>query len=68
MNDIVEACMSCGRRKERKVAYWFPLSESVLKFNVDGASRAKPGRVGIRGVLRNYKGEVLLMFSKNVGV
>lgn len=51
MNDIVEACMSCGRRKERKVAYWFPLSESVLKFNVDGASRAKPGRVGIRGVL-----------------
>lgn len=45
-----------------------PLSESVLKFNVDGASRAKPGRVGIRGVLRNYKGEVLLMFSKNVGV
>ena len=40
----------------------------VLKFNVDGALRGNLGPVGIGGVLRNCKGEVLIMFSKPVGV
>ena len=40
----------------------------VLKFNVDGATRGKPGLVGIGGVLRNHKGEVMYMFSKHVGI
>lgn len=40
----------------------------VLKFNVDGASRGKPGPMGIKCVLHNSKGEVLLMFSKHVGI
>ena len=40
----------------------------VLKLNVDGASRGKPGLARIGGVIRNSKGEVLLMFSKHVGV
>lgn len=35
---------------------------------MDGASRAKPGPAQVGGVLRNCKGEVLLMFSKYVGV
>ena len=40
----------------------------MLKFNVDGASRRKTGLAGIGGVLRNYKGEVLFMFSKNMAI
>lgn len=39
----------------------------ALKSNHDG-TRGKPGPTGIGGVLRNYKGEVLFMFKKNVGV
>lgn len=35
---------------------------------MDGASKGKWGLAGIGGVLRNSKGEVLLLFSKNVGV
>ena len=40
----------------------------LLKFNVDGATRDKPGLAGIGGVLRNDKDEVLLLFSKSVGI
>ena len=43
-------------------------SFSGVKFNVNGASRGKPGQAGIGGVLRNSKGEVLLMFSKYMSV
>ena len=35
---------------------------------MDGASRGKPSPVGIGGVPRNCKGEVLIMFSIYVGV
>ena len=34
---------------------------------MDGAAKGKPGPVGVGSVLRNYKGDVLYMFSKNVG-
>ena len=40
----------------------------MLKFNVDGATRGKPGPMSIGGILRNNNGEVLFRFSKNVGV
>ena len=40
----------------------------VLKFNVDGAASSKPGPARIGGVLRNHIGELLYMFSKNVGI
>lgn len=35
----------------------------VLKFNIGGASRGKLGPMNIGGVLRNYKGDVLLCFQ-----
>ena len=47
---------------------WYPPPLGVVKFNVDGASRGKPGPAGIGGVLRYCKGEVLMMFSKYVSV
>lgn len=63
-----EACIKCGPIKGRRIAQWSPPPLSVLKFNVDEATRGKPGPTGIGGVLRNNKGEVLFRLSKNVGV
>ena len=63
-----KACMSCGPSKDRKVVGWCPPPSGWIKFNVDGAAKGKPGPAGIGGVLRNDKGEVLFMFSKNVGI
>eukprot|EP00268_Persea_americana_P036637 TRINITY_DN3614_c1_g1_i6.p1 TRINITY_DN3614_c1_g1~~TRINITY_DN3614_c1_g1_i6.p1 ORF type:complete len:138 (-),score=27.70 TRINITY_DN3614_c1_g1_i6:344-757(-) len=51
----------------RKVFSWAPPSKGVLKFNVDGAARGKPGPTGIGGVLCNSEGIVLALFSKHVG-
>lgn len=61
----LDACMVCGLTKGKKLIAWSPLE--VLEFNVDVAPRGKPGQEGI-GVLRNYSGGVLTMFSKHVGV
>ena len=63
-----EACMGCCPRKERRPIPWSPPPYRVSKFNVDGASRGNPGPAGITGVIRNSKGDVILMFSKHVGV
>eukprot|EP00268_Persea_americana_P056466 TRINITY_DN6662_c1_g4_i1.p1 TRINITY_DN6662_c1_g4~~TRINITY_DN6662_c1_g4_i1.p1 ORF type:complete len:118 (-),score=15.06 TRINITY_DN6662_c1_g4_i1:217-570(-) len=62
------ACMGCCLRKEKRSIPWSLPPYEVLKFNVDGALRSKPGPTGIGGVLRNSKGDVVLMFSKHVGV
>lgn len=63
-----EACMECGPFKLRRFVVWSPLSLGVLKFNVDGAAQRKTGPACIRVVLRNYKGEVLFMFFKNMAI
>ena len=47
---------------------WSPRLDEVLNFNVDGATRGKLGPAGIRGVLRNNKGEVIFLFTRNVGM
>lgn len=39
-----------------------------LKFNVDGAAKGKAGPTGVGGVLRDHKGDVLLIFSNNEGL
>lgn len=46
---------------------WVPPLGSDFKFNVDGVARGKPDLVGVGGVLRNGLGNVLVLFSKNVG-
>lgn len=60
--------MGCGRGRGKRVIPWSSLPPVVLKFNVDGDSRGKLGPAGISGVLHNSKGEVLLMFSKPIGI
>ena len=59
--------MLCGPTKVRIYVLWSPPPLGMLKFNVGGAARGKPGLASIRGVLHNDKGEVLFMFSKYVG-
>ena len=60
-------CLKMGAAKKKRKASWLsPLG--AFNFNVDGASRGKPGLASIGGVLRNHKGEVLYMFSKHVGI
>eukprot|EP00268_Persea_americana_P021089 TRINITY_DN21101_c0_g1_i1.p1 TRINITY_DN21101_c0_g1~~TRINITY_DN21101_c0_g1_i1.p1 ORF type:complete len:199 (+),score=31.91 TRINITY_DN21101_c0_g1_i1:157-753(+) len=63
-----KACMVCGLTKERRSTFWSPPSMGMLKFNVDGAARGKPGPAGIGGVLCDDKGVILCLFSKSVGV
>lgn len=46
---------------------WSPPPCGVLKFNMDGAARGKPGPAGIGGVLRNHLGSISVVFSEFVG-
>lgn len=50
------------------MASWIPLPMGTFKFNVDRAARGKSWPAGIGGVLRNFNGEIMLLFSKNAGV
>ena len=71
LNDVFvnwEAYMGCGPTKERMSILWSLPPLDMLKFNVDGDARCKPGPASIGGVLRNSNGDVLFMFSKNVGI
>lgn len=58
--------MRCGPVKKRTSILWCPPPYGVLKFNMDSATKGKPGLTRIGGVLHNSRGEVLLMFSKHV--
>lgn len=62
------ACLKAGVAKQKGIVSWRSPLCGVLKFNVDGAAKGKPGLTGIVGVLRNYWGEVLYIFSKHVGI
>lgn len=59
--------MLCGPTKVRRYVLWY-LPLGTPKFNVDGVARSTSGMASIGGILRNDKGEVLLMFSKHVSV
>lgn len=61
-----EASLHGGRSKELSSELWVPPMGSDLKFNVDGAARGKPWLAAGVEVLRNGKGVVLFIFSKNV--
>ena len=75
-NDDVESlirnvnvlCVDNKQLKRSKVADWLPPAADVLKFNVDGSSRGKPGPSGIGGVLRDMYGKVICLFSSFIGV
>ncbi|XVF66496.1 hypothetical protein PTKIN_Ptkin10aG0040400 [Pterospermum kingtungense] len=47
---------------------WILPKRGEVKFNTDGSSLRKPEPGGIRGLLRNHIGDILIKFSKSVGV
>ena len=70
-NDILynwEPCLGVGLLKVRISITWSPPPLGLLKLNMDGASRGKPRPAAIGGVLRDCKGNALIIFSKHVGV
>ncbi|XVE48894.1 hypothetical protein DITRI_Ditri01bG0038300 [Diplodiscus trichospermus] len=74
-------CTLCGREIEsanhlfftcqmmnRPLTSWIPPPQKAVKFNVDGASKGKPGSAGIGGILRDHMGVEKIRFSKFIGV
>lgn len=45
----------------------FQAPPCLLKFNVDGAARGKPGLAGVGQILCNSNGVVFIMFLKHMG-
>ena len=72
VNDMLintdNSCRAKMKKFTRKKVDWTPPDSSSLKMNIDGTVRGKPGEGGIGGVLRDYKGRVLALFSKSMGV
>lgn len=59
-----EASLSCGVNKVKKVVLWVPSIVGALKFNMDGATKGKPGPAGNGGVLRNsFFGDFLQVYG-----
>lgn len=48
-----EGCMSASPPEQKNRVEWSPPPNGYFKFNVDGASRGKPGPARIGGVLRD---------------
>jgi hypothetical protein len=46
---------------------WNPPPTSFIKLNFDGASKGNPGPVGGRGVFMNDRGEILYIYTLNLG-
>lgn len=46
---------------------WVKPKDGFFKFNVDGATRGKPGSVGIVVVVHDCRGEMVCFFSESVG-
>ncbi|KAK3231753.1 hypothetical protein Dsin_003634 [Dipteronia sinensis] len=47
---------------------WIHPSFGAWKFNLDGSARGKPGPSGIGGVIRDFRVQVLGLFSSFVGI
>ncbi|XP_022774106.1 uncharacterized protein LOC111316412 [Durio zibethinus] len=52
----------------KKHIIWTPPPLGAWKINVDGSAIGKRGPTGIGGVVENHKGQILLLFSKHIGI
>ena len=48
-------------------SHWDPPPENVFKLNFDGASKGNPGKAGFGGTIRNYQGNINIIFYGNLG-
>ena len=67
LRNVSELCVEPKMVRKLKIADWSPPFDDILKFNIDGTSRGKPGSAGIGGVLRDSNGKVLCLFSFYMG-
>ncbi|GMJ01097.1 hypothetical protein like AT4G29090 [Hibiscus trionum] len=59
---------SVAGKKVRRGVFWQPPVMGVLKFNIDGVARGKPGPAGFGGVMRDGECRILGLFSGPLGV
>lgn len=50
----------------RTLVEWYPPTRGTLKFNVDGASKGKPGPACIGEVLQDHLGSIRVNFSNTI--
>lgn len=55
-------------KEKRRIISWSPPVSGLFKLNVDGAARGSPGPMGIGGILRNHRKEIMGYFSKNMRI
>ncbi|KAK2641064.1 hypothetical protein Ddye_022827 [Dipteronia dyeriana] len=53
--------------KKKIILDWNPPAEDHFKFNVDGSVIGKPGTASAGGVLRDFNGKILCLFSFHLG-
>ncbi|KAK2654416.1 hypothetical protein Ddye_014272 [Dipteronia dyeriana] len=53
--------------KKKIILDWNPPAEVHFKFNVDGSVLGKPEPAGAGGVLRDFNGKILCLFSCHLG-
>lgn len=58
---------NCHQNPSTASMGWKRPPAGFLKLNFDGASRGNPGLASIGGIIRNYAGEILHIYSKALG-
>ncbi|KAK2651346.1 hypothetical protein Ddye_011202 [Dipteronia dyeriana] len=66
--NIKDGCSDSNITKKKKAIEWEHPPNGSFKFNMDGSARGSPSKARIGGVLRDHRGEVLCLFSTNVGI
>lgn len=69
MANQLDSVRSWNSKKEiRPALNWCLPPPNILKWDVDGSSKGKPGETGIEGVLKDDKGTIKCMFAPSVGM
>ncbi|KAK2659185.1 hypothetical protein Ddye_005718 [Dipteronia dyeriana] len=67
LENLKICCVDVASFKPSILKDWIPPPNDVLMFNVDGSASGSLEPAGIGGVLRNSAGDILCLFSINVG-
>ncbi|KAK3170526.1 hypothetical protein Dsin_000142 [Dipteronia sinensis] len=63
-----DLCVDSKKMKNNRIVDWKPPAFDNLKFNVYGSVVGKPGPAGVGGVLRDFNGKILCLFSYHMGI
>ncbi|KAK2654188.1 hypothetical protein Ddye_014044 [Dipteronia dyeriana] len=66
--NVKEFCVDSMISKKKIIFDWNPPAEDQFKFNVDGSVLGKPRPTGAGGVLREFNGKILCLFSYHLGI